>query len=253
MILEEVEPPPQKKTKLLPPPPPLSHQQCLSFSSLPNDITLNCFARIPKSYYPKISLVSKTFRSLISSSELYAARSQMGTTVTCLYICLRYSTDHFTLPSPRWFCLYVKPKRNLTDGRTKEKSSGNLLVPIPKKYPLPPPPHASSTVMIGTKIYLFGGPLDDNVRDYSSAVRVYECMSKTWRNLPNMNMERCYASACVLDDKIYVLGGSNASFEHESWFEMFDIKTQTWKTLPANPDRRVWLGSKKVCKNWSST
>ncbi|CAH8366447.1 unnamed protein product [Eruca vesicaria subsp. sativa] len=251
MILEEeVETPPQKKAKLPPaqPPPPFHHQPCLSLSSLPNDITLNCFARIPKSYYPKISLVSKTFRSLLSSSDLYAARSQMGTTEICLYICLQYSTEHFTLPSPRWFCLYVKPKRNLTDGRTKEKSSGNLLVPVPNHSPSPPPPHASSTVMIGSQIYLFGGPLDDNVRDYSAAVRVYECRSKTWRNLPNMNMERCYASACVHDDKIYVMGGCRARFEHQSWFEMFDIKTQTWETLPANPDQKVRLGCKNVRK-----
>ncbi|KAL0739165.1 hypothetical protein Bca4012_015375 [Brassica carinata] len=244
---EEVEPP-QKKPKLPPPPPPFHHQPCLSFSSLPYDITLNCFARIPKSYYPKISLVSKTFRSLLSSSDLYAARSQMGTTEICLYICLEYSTEHLTLPSPRWFSLYVKPKRNLTDGRTKEKSSGNLLVPIPKHSLPPPPPYASSTVMVGSKIYLFGGPLDDNVRRYSSAVRVYDCRIKTWRNLPNMNMERFYASAYVLDDKIYVMGGCRAWYEHESWFEMFDIKTQTWKTLPANPDRKVRLGRRKVCK-----
>ncbi|XP_013596962.1 PREDICTED: F-box/kelch-repeat protein At4g29370 [Brassica oleracea var. oleracea] len=249
---EEVEPP-QKKAKLPPPPPPpppppLNHQPCLSFSSLPNDITLNFFARIPKSYYPKISLVSKTFRSLLSSSELYAARFQMGTTVTCLYICLEYSTEHFTDPSPRWFSLYVKPKRNLTDGRTREKSSGNLLVPVPKHSPPPPPPHASSTIMTGSQIYVFGGPLDDNVRRYSSAVRVYECRNKTWRNLPNMNMERFYASACVHDDKIYVMGGCIARSMHESWFEMFDIKTQTWKTLPPNPDLHVRLGCKKVRK-----
>ncbi|WZY85944.1 hypothetical protein YC2023_032328 [Brassica napus] len=247
---EEVEPP-QKKAKLPPPPPPpqpLNHQPCLSFSSLPNDITLNFFARIPKSYYPKISLVSKTFRSLLYSSELYAARSQMGTTVTCLYICLEYSTEHFTDPSPRWFSLYVKPKRNLTDGRTREKSSGNLLVPVPKHCPPPPPPHASSTILTGSQIYVFGGPLDDNVRRYSSAVRVYECRNKTWRNLPNMNMERFYASACVHDDKIYVMGGCIARSEHQSWFEMFDIKTQTWKTLPPNPDLHVRLGCKKVRK-----
>lgn len=168
--------------------------------------------------------------------------------MTCLYICLEYSTEHFTDPSPRWFSLYVKPKRNLTDGRTREKSSGNLLVPVPKHSPPPPPPHASSTIMTGSQIYVFGGPLDDNVRRYSSAVRVYECRNKTWRNLPNMNMERFYASACVHDDKIYVMGGCIARSMHESWFEMFDIKTQTWKTLPPNPDLHVRLGCKKVRK-----
>ncbi|KAJ4869425.1 F-box/kelch-repeat protein [Raphanus sativus] len=245
MIPKEVEPP-QKKTKL-PPPPPFHHQPCLSFSSLPNDITLNCFARIPKSYYPKISLVSKSFRSLLSSSELYAARSQMGTTEICLYICLEYSTEHFVNPSPRWFSLFEKPKRSLTDGRTKEKTSGNLLVPIPNHSP-PPPPHASSTLMIGSQIYVFGGPLDDNLRRYSSAVRVYDCRIKTWRNLPSMKMERFYASACVHDDKIYVMGGCMARSEHLSWFEMFDIKTQTWKTLPPNPDLNVRLGCRKVRK-----
>lgn len=82
----------------------------------------------------------------------------------------------------------------------------------------------------------------------SSAVRVYDCRTHTWRDLPNMKMERIYASACLLDDKICVMGGSIAWSKYDNWFEMFDIKTQTWKTLPADPALLVRFGYYTVRK-----
>ncbi|KAG7545739.1 Kelch repeat type 1 [Arabidopsis suecica] len=182
MIPEEEVEPPQKKTKL----PPL---QCeLSFLSLPNEIIVNCFARISKSSYRSLSLVCKTFRSLISSPDLYAARSQLGTTEICgLYLCLRFSTVPFKEPTRRWFTLSVQPNRNLTD-----------------------------------------------------AIWIYDCRTRTWGDVPNMKMKRKDASACVLDDKIYVMGGCDSG--GINWFEMFDIKTQSWRTLPEIPDVKVRMG-----------
>ncbi|CAF2075739.1 unnamed protein product [Brassica oleracea var. botrytis] len=41
-----------------------------SFSLLPDDIILSCLALMSKSYYPKLSLVSKRFHALIVSNGL---------------------------------------------------------------------------------------------------------------------------------------------------------------------------------------
>lgn len=135
----------------------------------------------------------------------------------------------------------MRPKPNLTDGITIEKPIGNIFVPFTNDSPRPP--YSKSAVAIGSEIFLFGGPTEDNFEP-SSAVRVYDCRNATWRNLPDMKMEREYASSCFLDDKIYVMGGCRGWFEDQdqSWFEMFDMKTQSWKTLPANPERNVRLG-----------
>ncbi|KAL4345795.1 hypothetical protein AHAS_Ahas11G0314100 [Arachis hypogaea] len=39
--------------------------------SLPNDVALDCFARVSRSYHSNLSQVSKTVRSFFSSSLFY--------------------------------------------------------------------------------------------------------------------------------------------------------------------------------------
>ncbi|CAA7027507.1 unnamed protein product [Microthlaspi erraticum] len=79
--------------------------QPLSFLSLPQEIIENILARISKWDYPLLSLVSKRFLSLLSSPELYAMRSHIGTSEPCLYFCLNLP-DH---PSPKWYTLWMEP------------------------------------------------------------------------------------------------------------------------------------------------
>ncbi|CAA7023936.1 unnamed protein product [Microthlaspi erraticum] len=55
-----------KASPLLPPTP-----QSTSNLPLPDDLLLSCFARVSRLHYPTLSLVSKSFRSLLASPELY--------------------------------------------------------------------------------------------------------------------------------------------------------------------------------------
>ena len=55
-------------------------------NSLPQDIIIDCISRVPRRYYPTLSLVSKYFRSLITSHELYARRVLLERTGYCLYV-----------------------------------------------------------------------------------------------------------------------------------------------------------------------
>ncbi|KAG7589429.1 CYC/TB1 R domain [Arabidopsis suecica] len=54
--------------------------------SLPDDLLLSCFSRVSRLYYPTLSLVSKSFQSLLASPELYKARSLLGNDENCLYV-----------------------------------------------------------------------------------------------------------------------------------------------------------------------
>ncbi|CAL9224337.1 unnamed protein product [Arabidopsis halleri] len=54
--------------------------------SLPDDLILSCVARVSRLYYPTLSLVSKSFRSLLASPELYKTRSLLDRTESCLYV-----------------------------------------------------------------------------------------------------------------------------------------------------------------------
>ncbi|KAF8107698.1 hypothetical protein N665_0118s0062 [Sinapis alba] len=65
-------------------------------SSLPEDIIIDCISRVPRRYYPTLSLVSKYFRSLITSHELYARRILLARTEHCLYVTISKTDSNDT-------------------------------------------------------------------------------------------------------------------------------------------------------------
>ncbi|EFH44968.1 hypothetical protein ARALYDRAFT_916346 [Arabidopsis lyrata subsp. lyrata] len=213
-MISEVELPQKEKRNLSSEPP--------SFSSLPDEIIENILARISKWTYPNLSLVSKTFLSLLSSPQLYKTRSHIGTTEPCLYLCLklRYDSSH-----PQWFTLWMKPDENLTsNGETMHDYS---LIPLHSSSYSSPVLYKNSTVSVGSEIYVIGGLLQAP----SSSVRILDCRIHMWRDGPNMTVARSEPTTVYLDEKIYVIGGCKND-ESTNWLEIFDIKTQSWRALP---------------------
>ncbi|EFH67573.1 hypothetical protein ARALYDRAFT_336810 [Arabidopsis lyrata subsp. lyrata] len=151
-----------------------------------------------------LSLVSKSFRSLIASPQLYQARSLLRRTESCLYVCLRFDDN------PRWFTLFQKPDRTLT------KSSGNLLVPITS-------PQSHSAYLSDTS----------RLWHHLARVLVLDCLSHTWREAPSLQVKIKYPCASVFDGKIYVVEGfvENVS-ECSKSMHVFDTKTQIWDHVP---------------------
>ncbi|KAG2239166.1 hypothetical protein Bca52824_090026 [Brassica carinata] len=210
MIPKEAKPN-QTETKTKPQP--------LSFSSLPDEILENILVRLSKWNYPNLSLVSKRFLSLLSSTELYTTRSHIGTTEPCLYFCLG---DLTSTPHPKWFTLWIKPADETLAEEDDEILEDYSLVSVPSS---PHPQHVPyfSTVAVGSDIYLIGGAYKP-----SSRVRIFDCRSHTWRDGPNMLVAREEAYACYIDGKIYVMEDDR---KDNNWMEVLDIKTQTWSPL----------------------
>ncbi|CAG7911998.1 unnamed protein product [Brassica rapa] len=194
--------PPWKKLKPNPSPP--------SFLSLPDVIILHCLARISKSYHPKLSLVSKTFRSLILSTELGYARFLHKTQEPFFSICLQLPDR----PRPSWFTLWVQPEKKKATFVQVPSSSYARQVPL-------------LVLAVGSDVYALrqGYPP-------SQAMFVRNRENILWSNAPNMNVARVNPAACVLDGKIYVLGGCCEAAAKSCWGEVFDTKTRTWETLP---------------------
>ncbi|CAH8359276.1 unnamed protein product [Eruca vesicaria subsp. sativa] len=66
-----------------------------------------------------------------------------------------------------------------------------------------------------------------------------------------MNMPRASASASYVDGKIYVFGGCGDDADSTKWAEVFDPKTQTWRTfvtpkMSHSIDQSVVIQGKKV-------
>ncbi|EOA16814.1 hypothetical protein CARUB_v10005035mg [Capsella rubella] len=196
-----------------------------TFSSLPDDLVLNCLARLSRLHYPTLSLVSKRFRLLLASPDspdLYTSRSLLHRTESCLYVCLRFPLD----PNPRWFTLWRRPDRASVN---REKPICNLLVSIPSS-PLPSA-RCSALVAVGSHIYNIGGTIDDD--EPSSRVLILDCRYHSWEEGPSMIMRRDHPAASVLDGKLYVAGGCK-DIDSPNWIEVFEPKFKTWEAVSSS-------------------
>ncbi|ESQ47497.1 hypothetical protein EUTSA_v10022355mg [Eutrema salsugineum] len=203
--------------------------------SLPDDF-LSCFARVSRLYYPTLSLVSKHFRSLLASPELYKARSLLGHEESCLYLCLGSQYDS------HWFTLCRKPDQTLINNGTslKKKSSGYVLARVPILHS--PPAYFPSLVAVGSDIYNIGSRSIIN----NSSVSVMDCRSHTWHEAPSMPVELISLSASVVDGKIYVSGRGS---DDKNSLEVLDTKTKTWDHVPisCNETRCSFYYSRSAC------
>ncbi|CAA7032832.1 unnamed protein product [Microthlaspi erraticum] len=146
-----------------PPAPPLLHQSSSpSLLSLPDEIIVDCLARISKSEYPSLCSVSKRFYSLLSSPE-----------TTRL--------DH--KPEPQSLASI--------NGKIKGESG---LVPITPSSSDSPALFASTLVTVGPEIYHIGR--QNKKKELSKAVHVFDCRTHTWRRAPGMTVGRKRADCC---------------------------------------------------------
>jgi PKD repeat protein len=102
-----------------------------------------------------------------------------------------------------------------------------------------------TTSVVDGKIYAIGGgdcPNYNNYLDFvsSSTVEEYDPATDTWSTKSSMSTTRWDHSACVVDGKIYILGGSD-SWPWEGIFtmEMYDPATDTWTSIETTLPRAI--------------
>ncbi|CAA7016334.1 unnamed protein product [Microthlaspi erraticum] len=177
--------------------------------SLPQDIIVDIIARVERCDDPTLSLVSKRFRSTVSSPELHARRSLLGRTEHRLYVLL---DDYRTSKK----CFYVLHNRRLV--------------------PIPTLPTKGSFVAAGSKIYVFGEDIA-----YSRTAVSIECTSQsqshTVKTLPSMPY-MLTGAASIIDGKIYVSGNCDYDGDEVSMV-VFNTETQMWEAEIIEPDIEV--------------
>ncbi|KFK37889.1 hypothetical protein AALP_AA3G042400 [Arabis alpina] len=183
--------------------------QSALITTLPHDVLFQCLARFSRLYYPTLSLVSKSFQSLLASPELYQFRSLLGYTESCLYVCIR--------------------------------RHGYFLI----KAPVPCNRYAdfSNLVAVGSDIYTIGKSAS------SSRVSVLDCTSHTWRHGPSLPVKLQSLTASVIDRKIYVAGCSRDGDSFTNSFHVLDTTTQIWddpEPIPCREAKETFLRSKSA-------
>jgi N-acetylneuraminic acid mutarotase len=83
-------------------------------------------------------------------------------------------------------------------------------------------------VSIGTKIYTFGGFIEQNRCPHSKCF-VYDSVSDVWAPIAGLARPRGAISAIVLDGKIHLLGGRDV--RSVEWHEIYDPATDKYTIL----------------------
>jgi N-acetylneuraminic acid mutarotase len=93
------------------------------------------------------------------------------------------------------------------------------------KAPFPLPCNHVAGVSIGTKIYTFGGFVEQNRCPHSKCF-VYDSATDQWAPIAPISRPRGAISAIVLDGKIHLLGGRDV--RSVEWHEVYDAETNKY-------------------------
>lgn len=222
--------------------------------SLPDEISLQILARVPRIYYPGLKLVSQSWREAISTSEIYNLRKELKTSEEWLFILTRVedSLSWCALDpvSQKWQKLPPVPHDTIQDASRKglgilQKwglfgssvkiadairgwlSRGDALDKIPFC--------GCSVAAVNNCLYVLGG------LSRGSALRCvwrYDPVLNSWSEVCPMLAARAYCKTGVIDNKLYVVGGVNRCQGRLSPLqsaEVFDPETGQWSEVPSMP------------------
>jgi len=116
------------------------------------------------------------------------------------------------------------------------------------RSPMPTATSLHSASVIDGKIYVIGGT-DTIYRvatDYFSTLRMYDPTTDTWTMKADMPRGRARAANCVVDGKIYAIGGSPHGDADFAFVEMYDPATDTWTRKADLPRARCFLSASAV-------
>ncbi|KAJ0451852.1 putative F-box domain, kelch-type beta propeller, F-box-like domain superfamily [Helianthus annuus] len=194
-------PPPTTTPHPPPPPTPL-------IPHLPDDISIQCIARVPRTHHPTLSLVSKLWHSTIRSQHFFTTRSLLHITQPSLYLNIRHNST---------FQYYFHANPN---------NPNHKLSPFPHP-PVPIHPVGPAYAVLGSKIYLIGGSVNDIPLN---TVWVLDCKINKWEVGPRMRVGREFAAAATVGGKIYVMGGCvvDNRLKAVNWAEVYDPEVGEW-------------------------
>ncbi|KAK1301792.1 F-box/kelch-repeat protein SKIP6 [Acorus calamus] len=187
---------------------------------LPDEISVTCIARLPVSTHPTLSLVSRSWRSLLRSHLLFTVRSHL--TLSQPFLLINIRTVHSIF---RWYLLDPSTPRH----------------PI---RPLPPSPSptaiGSASAVLGPLVYLLGGSVNGIPQP---TVSVLDPRFSRWSSGPRLSVGREFAAAGVVDGRLHVIGGCLPW--SPSWAE--SLHGSGWAPVPSPVEvREKWMHGSAV-------
>ncbi|CDY47742.1 BnaA02g16530D [Brassica napus] len=181
-------------------------EEVCGLTSLPVDVVTNCLVHVSRFDLAALAMTSKAHRSLATSPSLWDLRWRMKRIEPSYYVCLHIFPDSV----PRWFILHPVKRQ---------------LKPL---LPLWCTESGSSFMVVDWGIFIIGGLVNGKP---TSNVTMFDCFEHAWYKIPPMKMARAFASANVIDGKLYVFGGCGDDVDSSNWAEVYNPRTYTWDFL----------------------
>eukprot|EP00249_Psilotum_nudum_P021685 c28205_g1_i2 orf=810-2099(+) len=175
---------------------------------LPNDLAVACLLRVPRLHHRKLRLVSRKWRSLVTSNYFFSLRIKFGMAEEWIYVFKRDQNGCIS-----WHAF--DPKYQLWQ-------------PLPRV----PPEYSEAlgfgcAVLHGHLLFLFGGK--DPMKGSMRKVVYYSPRTNKWHCAPDMHRRRHFFGCCVVDNCLYVAGGECEGIQRSlRSAEMFDPTKKRW-------------------------
>jgi hypothetical protein len=224
----------------------------LLISQLDRDASIHCLLRLSRSDYGSIAALNRSFRSLITTGELYQLRRKMGIVEHWVYFSCdvlkweAYDPNRDRLMQlPKMssnICFTLSDKESLAVGTELLVFGREITGPSIYKYSIltnswlkgmamNTPRCLFGSASLGEIAILAGGC--DQHGNILSSSELYNSDTGTWEVLPDMNTPRRMCSAVFMDGKFYVLGGVGVDKTTQlTCGEEFDLKTRKWRKIP---------------------
>lgn len=221
---------------------------------LPDEISLEIIARVPRICYLKMKMVSRSWKVAIGGPEVYQLRKELGRTEEWLYILTKLEDQlawHGLDPSSgRWQRVPPMPAiafedesrrgfsglcmRSLIDSSIKitetvrgwaGKNDASMKMPF----------CGCSVGAVAGCLYVLGG------FSRFSTIRCvwrYNPCTNSWQESSSMTEGRAFCKISMLDDKLYAVGGIRrvkGGLSPLQTAEVYDPQTDTWTAMPTVP------------------
>ncbi|XP_038973154.1 F-box/kelch-repeat protein At1g22040-like [Phoenix dactylifera] len=222
---------------------------------LPDEISLQILARLPRIYYLNMKLVCRSWKAAITSREVYHLRRELGTTEEWLYILTKVEENkllwHALDPlSRKWQRLpqmpYVlnegEPKRVLSGFRIWNVVGSSIKIAdfirgwLWRRDALDQMPFCGCAVgSVDGCLYVLGG---FSRASAMKSVWKYDPCINLWQEVSSMTTSRAFCKTALLNNKLYAVGGVNRGRNGLTPLrsaEVFDPQTGMWTQLPSMP------------------
>ncbi|KAM0944094.1 putative F-box domain, kelch-type beta propeller, F-box-like domain superfamily [Dioscorea sansibarensis] len=185
---------------------------------LPDEVALQCLARVPFFSHPYMQLVCCAWRTALRGTDLFKVRLEVGASEELLCVLAFEPENTWQLYDPatdRWITLPIMPSEIRHLARFGVAS-------------------------VAGKLFVIGGGSDrvdpstgDHDRIFATnEVWSYDPIMKEWARRAPMLVPRAMFACCAFDGKIVVAGGFTNCRKSISKAEIYDPEADLWQPLP---------------------